>query len=290
MGAAPSGCRTSRQSISSPRSARSKAKQISTVRAPTGTQAQRGETAASSDRRQPYSNLEFPPLSRSACTTQSDARVAQSAAYTTLRACATLFRARDPAGAGDGPWCGARRALPAPGLPAMRRSFSSARVRATQCQSTPGTADAMGERASDEPLPAAIEDAVAAAIEDGATMDEIVARVRPRDATVRRSAEGRMPRPWTADRRSARPFALPRNGCAGPRGLAPSSDRDPANAGAAAMAERAGAAADRGPRPSHAGSIARADRLRIEREQAAADAAAAPPDRPHARPRRMPNG
>ena len=47
-----------------------------------------------------------------------------------------------------------------------------------QCQSTPGTAGAMGERASDEPLPAAIEDTVAAAIEDGATMDEILARVR----------------------------------------------------------------------------------------------------------------
>ena len=39
----------------------------------------------------------------------------------------------------------------------------------------------MGERSSDEPLPAAIEDAVAAAVEDGATMDEIVARVRSGD-------------------------------------------------------------------------------------------------------------
>ena len=63
----------------------------------------------------------------------------------------------------------------------MRRSFSSARIRATQCQSTPGAAGAMGERASDELLPAAIEDAVAAAIEDGATMDEVVACVRSRD-------------------------------------------------------------------------------------------------------------
>ena len=42
-----------------------------------------------------------------------------------LRACATQgratlsFRARDPAGAGDGPWCGARRAPPAPGLPVI---------------------------------------------------------------------------------------------------------------------------------------------------------------------------
>ena len=61
----------------------------------------------------------------------------------------------------------------------MRRSFSRARVRATQCQSTPGaTGPAMGERASDEPLPGAIQDAVAAAIEDGASMDEIVERVR----------------------------------------------------------------------------------------------------------------
>ena len=38
----------------------------------------------------------------------------------------------------------------------------------------------MGGGSSDEPLPAAIEDALTAAIEDGATMDEIVARVRSR--------------------------------------------------------------------------------------------------------------
>ena len=50
-----------------------------------------------------------------------------------------------------------------------------------QCQSTPGTADAMGERSLDELLPAAIQDAVTAAIEDGASLDEIVARVRSRD-------------------------------------------------------------------------------------------------------------
>ena len=62
----------------------------------------------------------------------------------------------------------------------MRRSSSRARIRATQCQSTPGAADAMGGRSPDEPLPAAIQDAVAAAIEDGATMDEIVACVRAR--------------------------------------------------------------------------------------------------------------
>ena len=51
-----------------------------------------------------------------------------------------------------------------------------------QCQSTPGTADAMGERSLDELLPAAIQDAVTAAIEGGASLDEIVARVRSRDS------------------------------------------------------------------------------------------------------------
>ena len=60
-----------------------------------------------------------------------------------------------------------------------------------QCQSTPGTADAMGERSLDERLPAAIQDAVAAAIEDGASLDEIVSRVRSRDGESSRSAEGR---------------------------------------------------------------------------------------------------
>ena len=63
----------------------------------------------------------------------------------------------------------------------MRRSSSRARIRATQCESERSTTDAMGECASDEPLPAAIQDAVAAAIEGGATMDEIVARVRSGD-------------------------------------------------------------------------------------------------------------
>ena len=38
----------------------------------------------------------------------------------------------------------------------------------------------MGGGSADEPLPGAIQDAVAAAIEDGATMDEIVERVRSR--------------------------------------------------------------------------------------------------------------
>ena len=49
----------------------------------------------------------------------------------------------------------------------------------------------MGGGAADEPLPAAIQDAMTAAIEDGVTMDEIVERVRSRDGESSRSAEGR---------------------------------------------------------------------------------------------------
>ena len=79
-----------------------------------------------------------------------------------------------------------------------------------QCESTRGTAGAMGGRSSDEPIPGAIQDAVAAAIEGGATMDEIVARVRPRDdecsplipradaARVRDPPRAAGPSAWTA--------------------------------------------------------------------------------------------
>ena len=62
----------------------------------------------------------------------------------------------------------------------MGRLFSRARIRATQCESERSTTGAMGECSPAEPLPGAIQDAVAAAIEDGATMDEIVERVRSR--------------------------------------------------------------------------------------------------------------
>ena len=75
-----------------------------------------------------------------------------------------------------------------------------------QYESTRGTAGAMSGGSSDEPLPGAIQDAVAAAIEDGATMDEIVACVRagdgdrspliPREARWPPRAAG--PRAWTA--------------------------------------------------------------------------------------------
>ena len=180
----------------------------------------------------------------------------------------------------------------------MRRSFSSARIRATQCQSTPGAAGAMGERASDEPLPAAIEDAVAAAIEGGATMDEIVARVRsgggdrspliPRARRCARAgpAEGR----W-AERMD------------GLIGLQRETDRfaeewertrDPRAEGLSALIaietlrtlalrtmaelgarEEPVATEDLGRLALALHRIESADRLRIEREQAAADAAAA---------------
>ena len=68
-----------------------------------------------------------------------------------------------------------------------------------QCESTRGTAGAMSGGSSDEPLPGEIQDAVAAAIEDGATMDEIVERVRALgDATVRLPPRTAGPRAWTA--------------------------------------------------------------------------------------------
>ena len=72
--------------------------------------------------------------------------------------------------------------------------FPRAYPAATQCESTRGTAGAMGGGSADEPLPGAIQDAVAAAIEDGATMDEIVACVRAGDGDRSPSAEGR----WAA--------------------------------------------------------------------------------------------
>ena len=60
-----------------------------------------------------------------------------------------------------------------------------------QCESTRGTAGAMGGGSSDEPLPSEILDAAAAAIEDGATMDEIVACVRALGGDRSPSAEDR---------------------------------------------------------------------------------------------------
>ena len=136
-----------------------------------------------------------------------------------------------------------------------------------QCQSTRGTADAMGEGASDEPLPAAIQDAVAAAIEDGATMDEIVARMDGliclQRETVRFAEEWERTRDPRAEGRSAliaietlRTLAL--------RTMAELGQR-----------EEPVAAEELGRLALALNRIERADRLRVEREQAMADAAAA---------------
>ena len=97
------------------------------------------------------------------------------------RARATLFRAHDHACACDsGPWCGAWCAASAIRL-APWVDHLPARVSARRsARATRSTTGAMGEGAASEPLPGAIQDAVAAAIEDGATMDEIVACVRAR--------------------------------------------------------------------------------------------------------------
>ena len=185
----------------------------------------------------------------------------------------------------------------------MRRSFSSARVRAAQCQSTRGTADAMGEGASDEPLPAAIEDSMAAAIEDGATMGEIVARVRSLGpAALGGDRSPLIPRA----RRCAR--ARPAEGCWAERmdGLIClqretdrfaeewAETRDPRAEGLSALiaietlrtlALRTMAELGAREEPVPTEDLGRlalalyriesADKLRIEREQAAADAAAA---------------
>ena len=93
-----------------------------------------------------------------------------NSAPATLRARATQARGTPVDGAVHGAWCPRQDR-------SMRRSSSRARIRATQCESERSTTGAISE----EPLPAAIQDAVTAAIEDGVTMDEIVAWVRAHD-------------------------------------------------------------------------------------------------------------
>ena len=180
----------------------------------------------------------------------------------------------------------------------MGRLFSRARIRATQCESTRGTADAMGERSSDEPLPAAIEDAVATAIEDGASLDEIVARIRAGDGDrspliprARRCARARPAEGRWAERmegliclqRATDRFAEEWERTRDPRAerlsalIAIETLRTLALSTMAELSQRT--------EPVPTEDLARlalalyriesADRLRIEREQAAADAAAA---------------
>ena len=211
----------------------------------------------------------------------------------------SIFRARDLSGSRDLRTivrCTARAA--GPGLPAMRRSFSRARVRATQCQSTPGTADAMGEGASDSrcraqsrtPSPQPSRAAPAwtrswpvSARGDG---DRSPLISRARRCARARPAEGRWGRAHGGpDLPAARePTALPRNGSAratpAPRGLAPSSRSRPCERWRSARWPSSARTRSRcRPRTSAASPsalyrIEAADRLRVEREQAMADAAA----------------
>ena len=180
----------------------------------------------------------------------------------------------------------------------MRRSFSSARVRATQCESERSTADAMGERSLDELLPAAIQDAVTAAIEDGASLDEIVARVRSRDGDrsplIPRARRGARARPaegrWAEGMDGLIGLQREIDRCAGEWVQA----REPGAEGRGALvaietlrslALRTMAALGAREEPVPTEDLGRlalalhriesADRLRIEREQAAADAPAA---------------
>ena len=176
----------------------------------------------------------------------------------------------------------------------MRRSSSRARIRATQCESERSTTGAISE----EPLPAAIQDAVAAAIEDGATMDEIVAWVRAHDdegsdliprarrCARARPAEGRWAAPMDGliglQRETVR-FAeeWERTREPGAEGLSALIAIETLRTLALRTMAELGAreepvpTEDLGRLALALSRIESADRLRIEREQAAADAAAA---------------
>ena len=155
-----------------------------------------------------------------------------------------------------------------------------------QCESTRGTAGAMSGGSSDEPLPGEIQDAVAAAIEDGATMDEIVERVRALGGDRSPSAEDR----WAermdgliclqreADRCAEEWVRTREPGAEGRSALVAIETLR-----TLALARWPSSASAEEPVPTE--DLARlalalhriesADRLRIEREQAMADAAAA---------------
>ena len=134
---------------------------------------------------------------------------------------------------------------------------------------------------SDEPLPAAIQDAVAAAIEDGASIDEIVAGVRARGGEGPGSTE-RMDGMICLQRetdRFAEEWVRTREPGAEGRGalIAIETLRTLALRTMAALGTREEPVAieDLGRLALALNRIERADRLRVEREQAAADPAAA---------------
>ena len=142
-------------------------------------------------------------------------------------------------------------------------------------------------RASDEPLPGAIRDAVAAAVEGGATMDEIVARVRAGDDDCPGSADGR----WAARMDGLVGLQREADRSAGEW----ARDREPGAEGRSALVAietlrtltlRTMADLSQRAEPVATEELARlalalnrierADRLRIERERAAAEAGADP--------------
>ena len=142
----------------------------------------------------------------------------------------------------------------------------------------------MGERSLDELLPAAIQDAVTAAIEGGASLDEIVARVRSPLIPRARPAEGcwaeRMDGLICLQRETVR-FAEEWERTRDPRAeglsalIAIETLRTLALATLAELSQREEpvAAEDLARLALALNRIERADRLRIEREQAAADPA-----------------
>ena len=155
----------------------------------------------------------------------------------------------------------------------------------------------MGGGAADEPLPGAIQDAVAAAIEDGASMDEIVERVRSRGGDrspliprARRCARARPAEGRWAERmdgliclqrethRFAEEWVRTREpGAEGRSALvAIETLRTLALSTMADLSQRAEPVAteDLARLALALHRIEAADRLRVEREQAAADAAA----------------
>ena len=167
-----------------------------------------------------------------------------------------------------------------------------------QCDNQRDTVGAKGEGASDEPLPAAIQDAVAAAIEDGATMDESVARARARGSEdsdliprARRCARARPAEGRWAERMDGliclqcetdrfaedwectrEPGAEGRSALIAIETLRTLALRTMAELG---QREEPVAAEDLGRLALALHRIESADRLRIEREQAAAHATAA---------------
>ena len=172
-----------------------------------------------------------------------------------------------------------------------------------QCDNQRDTVGAKGEGSSAEPLPAAIRDSVAAAIENGASMDEIVARVRARDPAAlggdrspsipraRRCARARPDEGRWAERmdgliclqREADRFAEEWERTRDPRAEGRSALIAIETLRTLALRTMAELGAREEPVPTEdlgrlalaLNRIERADRLRIEREQAAADAAAA---------------